>query len=180
MRKIDATVLVDLLENAKRAIDGGDLDAASEQIGVAITKLGGDKPYVSSPETLRIIAEQRAWRKGWEEAKAWTPKMGSLTGHIALATEGELKQYWLGVEGWSLCGSPLNPDLAKVCDHPEMYIDSSDAGAIPRSPLRYGSAVVEVCSYCKSWRTQHHGASRWEPGPYAAAYERSVLDLEEC
>lgn len=174
MNRDDKDEIVNILENAKAAIDDGDPEEAHGIIDDAIAKLGGDKPYVPSAETTALINGQRAWKAGWSDAR------GGISGWKKFETPEETKAYGNGRQGWWLSSAqPSNPAVLKTCTHPEMYIDSSADLQIPRLPLRHGSAEVHICSYCNSWRMTRHVSDKWTPGPYATVYDQDVADQEE-
>lgn len=73
---------------------------------------------------------------------------------------------------------PAAPDLGSGCSHPEhcRLHGGYDGKVIPRYPLFYGSAEVEICSLCEMWRMNVHDPKRWRDGPYCDAYFERVRE----
>lgn len=71
--------------------------------------------------------------------------------------------------------------MGTACTHPVgLRVDGKyDGSVIPRFPLIYGSAQVERCDGCGSWRLPVHDPAKWLPGPYEAALAQSVKEMED-
>lgn len=69
------------------------------------------------------------------------------------------------------------------CPHfaPHRIAGGYDGEVLPRYPLRYGSAEVEVCTACEAYRLNVHNPKTWWKGPYQDAYAKAMRDQEdEC
>lgn len=68
-----------------------------------------------------------------------------------------------------------------MCFHPiEFRIKGGyDGKRIPRYPLYYGSAEVEICGICRQWRLNVHSPNEWHDGPYEEAYRKAFDESDD-
>jgi len=67
------------------------------------------------------------------------------------------------------------------CRHPlrEREYGGYRGRVIPRMPLRYGSAMVEICRVCGGWQMPEHRADEWHNGPYRFYLVQAQIEGEE-
>lgn len=73
------------------------------------------------------------------------------------------------------------PRYMEGCNHPagERLHGGYQGFAVPRMPLRYGSAEVDICMKCGAWTMPVHSPGRWNAGPYSVHLRQAMIDGEQ-
>jgi hypothetical protein len=143
-----------------------------------------ETPQCSS--TVDPPGHNKEWRKehyrrvrpGYDPNCCQRPSVYEIDGkpHCRLHSSSIALAMWC--EG--LLVEPKRPPVYG-CSHPdeERIKGGYDGKNIPRYPLRYGSAEVEICKACDAYRLNVHSPDKWYPGPYELDLKERLRQQEE-
>ncbi|UTU07791.1 hypothetical protein CcrC1_gp106 [Caulobacter phage C1] len=157
-----------------------------------------DGPIVdhTAPSSLRKLLEETVPFAAVEESEFWY-RIGVVHGVLA---HGSGRFDWpAAFEEAKLIMKARRGDIPpervqnRTYTHPDWYTGDCphlapyrtaggyDGAVLPRYPLRYGSAEVEVCNACEAYRLNVHSPKQWWKGPYLEKYRQAMQDIEdEC